>query len=81
MTGKDWIYMFTISLRSPEATRFARAQRLNLEAVQCFFALCVQELGDEKYGPDSIYNLDETVQNLLKVIAAKGVNYITQNYS
>lgn len=50
--------------------------------MQCFFALCIQEPGDEKYGPDSIYNLDETgistVQNRPNVIAVKETKQVGQ---
>ena len=82
--GKDWMYSFMKRhrnrslrlVRAPEATSIARAQGFNRYAVGKFFDIWIKELTGKKYGPDSIYNLDEsgitTFQNVPKINAAKG---------
>ncbi|GBM94752.1 hypothetical protein AVEN_66046-1 [Araneus ventricosus] len=88
MAGKDWMFGFmkrhnrTLSLRTPDATSISRAQAFNGQRVQGFFDVWTKTQTENKFGPESIFNLDEsgitTVQNLPKVLAEKGTKQVGQ---
>jgi len=85
--GIDWIYGFmkrhtNISLRTPEPTSIARAHGFNKHTVSEFFDMWGNVLKDNHFEACQIFNYDETgcttVQNVPKVLAAKGVKSIGQ---
>ena len=87
MAGKELMIGFMkrhrkLSLRSPEATTMSRAIRFNRRSVKSFFELWANTQGEKKFGPDMIFNLDETgittVRNIPKVIAARGLKQVGQ---
>uniref|UniRef100_UPI00358F367E uncharacterized protein n=1 Tax=Myxine glutinosa TaxID=7769 RepID=UPI00358F367E len=89
MAGKDWMSGFmkrhpNISLRSPEATSITRAQGFNKKAVGAFFELWTKTQAEKNFGPESIFNLDETgittVHNISKLglLAASGMKQVGQ---
>lgn len=85
--GEDWLEGFikrvgNISLRKPEATSLARSMGFNKPVVSKFYEKLSELLTQHKFGPENIYNLDEsgvtTVQNPGKVIAPKGAKHVGQ---
>ena len=87
MAGKEWMLCFMkryqkISLRSPEATSMSRAIGFNQRSVKGFFDLWAKIQDEQQFNPDMIFNFDETgittVQNIPKVLAAKGLKQVGQ---
>ena len=87
MAGKEWMLSFMkrhqkISLRSPEATSMSRAIGFNQRSVKGFFDVWAKIQDEKQFNPDMIFNLDETgittVQNIPKVLAAKGLKQVGQ---
>lgn len=83
--GKDWLSSFVkrkqhLALRSPEATSFGRATAFNRPNVSEFFKNLREVRTRYNFGPESIYNVDETelttVQKPTKVIASRGCNQV-----
>lgn len=79
--GEEWLSAFMkrhseLSIRTPEATSLARSTAFNQHNVKQFFANLDLVYTRNKYGPQSIYNCDETglttVQRPPRVIAGKG---------
>ena len=71
-----------ISLRKPETTSLARSMDFNKPVVTEFYSKLYELLRKHQFGPDNIYNLDETglttVQTPGKIIAKKGVKQVGQ---
>ncbi|XP_065652823.1 uncharacterized protein LOC136080140 [Hydra vulgaris] len=65
-----------LSLRTPEATSFARSTAFNKHTVREFFQNLKTVRNRYKYNPNCIYNVDETglttVQKPVKVLAGRG---------
>ena len=87
MAGKEWMLSFMkrhqkISLRSPEATSMSRAIGFNQRSIKGFLDLWAKIQDERQFNPDMIFNLDETgittVQNIPKVLAAKGLKQVGQ---
>ena len=87
MAGLEWVRGFmnrhsNISLRSPELTSINRAQGFNQSKVNEFFELWSEAQEKNRYGPESIFNLDETgistVQAVPKVLAERGTKLVGQ---
>lgn len=85
MASKKWLYNFlsrqkNISLRTPEATSFARASSFNKPVVEKFFKMIDAAYMKYNLSPDRLYNVDEssmkTVQGLGKVLGTKGKKQI-----
>lgn len=84
--GEDWAKDFMkrhenlISLRSPEPTSIQRMTNFNEYNVTSFFDNLRVALDRGKYGPESIWNVDETgvstVQRPSKVVAGKGTKQV-----
>lgn len=87
MAGKDWMAGFMkrhckISLRLPESTSVARVQAFNKKSVGEFFDIWTKTQAEKIFGPESVYNLDETgittVQNVPKILATRGQKQVGQ---
>ncbi|XP_065653122.1 uncharacterized protein LOC136080428 [Hydra vulgaris] len=81
IAGIDWLQGFMkrqpeLSLRTPEATSFARSLAFNKHTVREFFQNLKTVRNRYKYNPNCIYNVDETglttVQKPVKVLTGRG---------
>lgn len=88
--GEDWLASFMkrgakVSFRKPQATSLARSMAFNKPIVHRFYDQLNSVYLKFKFGPESVYNLDETgmtnVQVPGKVIASKGVKQVGQTTS
>lgn len=79
--GKEWYYSFMarhldLTLRIPESTSLARATGFSKTRVADFFTNYREVLQKYNFGPDKIYNLDETgittVMKPRKVVTSTG---------
>lgn len=87
MAGEDWLTAFLkrnprISIRTAESTSIARAMGFNKPVVSGFFEKYEHLLQRYQFGPERIYNTDETslttVQNPIRVLASKGQKQVGQ---
>jgi len=86
LAGADWFACFmhrhpSLSIREPEPTSLARMTNFNRTNVNLFFDNLAEVLSrGTGYGPQSIYNVDETgivtVQKPSKIVAEKGVKQV-----
>ncbi|XP_076035779.1 uncharacterized protein LOC143021873 isoform X4 [Oratosquilla oratoria] len=87
MAGKDWMAGFMkrhckITLHLPESTSVASVQAFNKQSVGEFFDIWTKTQAEKMFGPESVYNLDETgittVQNVPKILATREQKQIGQ---
>ncbi|XP_026315200.1 uncharacterized protein LOC113226693 [Hyposmocoma kahamanoa] len=87
IASKDWIRGFLrrqsqLSIRTTEATSLSRATSFNKTNVGDFFTNLRAVYERHQFGPESIYNIDETglttVQRTRRVIAPKGTKQVGQ---
>ena len=85
MAGADWLKGFMsrqphLSLRVPQPTSLSRAVGFNRPKVEAFYEVYKSALEKQKFGPNSIWNMDESgitnVQKPVKIIATKGQRQI-----
>ncbi|XP_015910948.1 uncharacterized protein [Parasteatoda tepidariorum] len=83
----DWLKGFfhrhaNLSLRQPESTSLSRATAFNKTTVREFFNNLHCILEKKKFGPEAIFNVDETgittVHKSRKIIAMKGEKQVSQ---
>lgn len=84
--GRDWLRLFLnrhpcLSFRQPTGTSFARARGFNKENVEHFFNLLENEMENNQFSPNQIYNVDETGISVVpakmpKVLGLKGKKQI-----
>ncbi|XP_065642501.1 uncharacterized protein LOC136074128 [Hydra vulgaris] len=87
LASNDWLRGFFkrqphLSIRTPEATSLSRATSFNKKNVRDFFENLKTVYERHCFGPESIYNIDETglstVQRTQKVIALRGTKQVGQ---
>lgn len=87
MATYDWLRGFMLrndylSLRTPEPTSLSRTTAFNRHTVGDFFNLLRQTLTKEQFGPEAVYNCDETgVQTAhkpRKIISKKGQKQVSK---
>lgn len=86
MAGEDWLIEFrkrhSLSLRTPEQTSLNRALSFNKTNVSAFFSNLRDVKAKFKFGPQDIYNLDETgvttVHKPSKILAEMGKKQVGQ---
>lgn len=85
IAGREWLVQFrrrwqALSLRKPEATSLARATSFNKSNIQKFFNNYTDVMKMYKFGPENIYNLDETsnftVHKPSKILAPKNIKQL-----
>ncbi|XP_046687436.1 uncharacterized protein LOC124373085 [Homalodisca vitripennis] len=85
MAGPDWFTSFmkrnkTLSIRTPQATSMSRATSFNRTNVDLFFRNLTTVLQRFQYGPNDIWNVDETgvttVQRPDRIVARRGFRQI-----
>lgn len=85
--SREWLrgFMFRnkdLSLRVPEPTSLSRATAFNKHVVGEFFQLLREVLSRYEFGPDAIYNYDETgvqtVHKPSKIISKKGQKQVSK---
>ncbi|XP_036364214.1 uncharacterized protein LOC118765797 [Octopus sinensis] len=85
MASEDWFSGYlqrhtNLSIRSPQATRLARATSFNKTNVAMFFNQLAEVMLRYKFDPFSIYNMDETgittVQRPNRIISRKGTKQV-----
>lgn len=85
LAGWKWYYKFMknhpeIALRMPEPTSMARCKGFNKNIVSEFFDKYEKILDDFQFGPNEIFNMDETGLNTVhkpaKILALKGKHQV-----